>query len=131
VKLETQIVSFELSKRLKELGVKQDSVYGWFDSEVSGPQLVRLSEATTNAQIYGEWVSAFTVAELGEMMKEKTMHQIYTPANGWGWQFMFRGKDMDIFAPTEADARAKLLIHLIEQGILKPPVEEAHGGGKT
>lgn len=64
MKLEQQVCSLELSKRLKELGVKQNSHFSW--EELFGKPEYRL-----DVTIHGEHrVSAFTVAELGEMLPE-------------------------------------------------------------
>jgi len=82
--LEQQVVSLELAKRLKELGVKQESF--WY--HIAGPQGVVANQLATNVLrsfYYGKkhiwvnevgnhiehvtyWVSAFTVAEILEGM---------------------------------------------------------------
>lgn len=107
-----QFSSLEPSKRLKELGVPQKSLWDWVDS--LGTPEVDLSDETP----YSKICSAFTVAELGEMLSDHL--------NEYNYVFTFRGKwiisysYMEFVADTEADARAKMLIHLIEEGVLKP-----------
>lgn len=67
MKLCDQVISLELAKRLKELGVKQESLYVWSASTV--PETLwnvgALDEAYSgNFSTY----AAFTVAELGEKL---------------------------------------------------------------
>jgi hypothetical protein len=63
MELEKQICSLELAKKLKELGVKQDSLFWW----VNGRGRMELHDKHTDS----DSVSAFTVAELGEMLPVK------------------------------------------------------------
>jgi len=129
MKLEQQVCSLELAKRLKELGVKQESYF----------RHVRLSDKpdlTEDWYIldrkptdYLEIVSAFTVAELGELlpnivMKDEQDWWFETLKNGSGtsWMVCYEAKDeSDVIvfhAPTEADARAKMLIYLLENKLI-------------
>ena len=69
MKIEDQVCSLELSKKLKELGVKQDSIFYWIngvitDINVSPEQTRNLWYPAHSYTLY----SAFTVAELGEML---------------------------------------------------------------
>src|SRR5262252_9202184 len=64
--LEQQCVSLELAKRLKELGVKQESVWGWMQESVSKQYWLGLSDDKKTFAV----ASAFTVSELGEMLPE-------------------------------------------------------------
>ena len=118
MKLEDQVVSLELAKRLKELGVKQDG-YWHYASALDGTY--GLIEG------FGE-ISAFTVAELGEMLPEGYGDGVimYSKEDG-EWNCYFNQQwayEQDTFDDlsddkSEADARAKLLIHLIEEKIIK------------
>jgi len=121
----------ELAQRLKGLGIKQDSLF-WYQV---GGRGVSGGVAIT----YGEWeiaveekYSAFTVAELGEML----------PANLWNgkgdkvrwlsidenedgeWNIEYAYECRGVYdesvqtAPTEADARAKMLIYLLENKLI-------------
>jgi hypothetical protein len=72
IPLEKQVVSLELAKRLKELGVKQESLFFWMsikDDDGKDCWAVKYGPLET---FYGipvdENISAFTVAELGEML---------------------------------------------------------------
>jgi len=99
MKLEDQVVSLELARKLKALGVEQKSLFKWTD-EISGKPYIVYSQDKNYSYHY----SAFTVAELGEML----------------------GIHLGEFRPqladeTEADYRAKMLIHLIESKVVEVP----------
>jgi len=171
MELEKQVASLELSKQLKELGVKQESLFYWVDGElrqgmadyklafermeamlmesitdkspmeVNGKFVVgehysieqdrRLAvlespQRTGAAQReYNDHYSAFTVAELGEMLPYRWT--TYKSNIDDEWIGLNTDPEMmwcdplfeKVGANTEADARAKLLIHLMEEGIIK------------
>ncbi|HET8839308.1 MAG TPA: hypothetical protein VFM82_09990 [Flavobacteriaceae bacterium] len=111
LKLRKQVCSFELSKKLEELGVKQDSFFYWnyMEDKKSKPDLIThqsdlVLEDGFNVRNY----SAFTVAELGELLlKEIYKYSVYLyPEN------LFNGRDENgtSEAETEADLRALMLI---------------------
>lgn len=128
-----QVVSLELSKRLKELGVKQESLWYWRLDEYANSFLELSPTISTDTMLARnktgknyQYFSAFTVAEIGEML----------PDGHATWQFRF-GKEHsntgwhgrhidngDTFgfnrntSPTEADARAKMLISLLENKLI-------------
>ena len=61
--------------------------------------------------------SAFTVAELGEMLPKNMQFPIpQREGKGWCW----RSEEGNHFVDTEADARAKMLVYLLENGLLTP-----------
>lgn len=67
-------------------------------------------------------MSAFTVAELGEMLPIEFISQ-RRPHDSIGagehrWHAGQYGEDYAFSADTEADARAKMLIYLIENGLV-------------
>lgn len=128
MKLEDQVCSLEMAKRLKELGVKQDGCYSWFETQ--GGMVVR----DTNDRIGGICLgSAFTVAELGEMLPDHIKIEEVTgtatfcfksekqDAGEWCASYDFVDTSCCYFmATTEADARAKCLIYLIKNKLVKP-----------
>ena len=64
ISLEKQIYSLELAKRLKGLGVKQESLFWW--SEHTSPATLWSEEAAAQNAIWDDrQYAAFTVAELG------------------------------------------------------------------
>lgn len=128
MKLEDQVCSLELAKRLKELGVKQVSYFYW----------IRINGAIERYVVYvgrdqlEQEISAFTVTELGEMLPCKAeivsrlnfkfAGTIIATKEAFCWNLM-QSEEFPyhwIKADTEADARAKMLIYLIEKGLVKP-----------
>jgi len=83
MKLEQQVTSLELSKKLKELGVKQDSLFYWVDKF----PLVTIEPIIVDVKKFDNYYegktedfaralknniySAFTVAELGNLMPKE------------------------------------------------------------
>lgn len=130
MELEKQVVSLELSRMLKELGVKQESLYYWVKEK-------RKWVPKHNHGVTPISPSAFAVAELGEMLP-KQVFNVYTAKAAhnarqgkvvadrtfWCWRYKEKERassihDMDeFFAETEADARAKMLIYLLENNLL-------------
>ena len=71
MKLEQQVCSLELSKRLKELGVKQDGYYSYFlhITNDKGDALTSLARNTKHQRaMSSDFCSAFTVAELYDLL---------------------------------------------------------------
>ena len=119
MKLEQQITSLGLSIKLKKFGVKQESLFYWEMSVGKNPEYWKLNygnkdwepSQTNNENIY----SAFTIAELGEIL---------------GFLYFTRQTHKDIkekwvcyddtnmhpvqLADTESNARAKMLIYLLQ-----------------
>lgn len=132
MKLEQQVVSLELAKKLKELGVKQDSLYVW--SQCCNDPEWNIEAIAWHNNSTGEWddghildeskiFSAFTVAELGEMFPDfwtimwqgdkVPPHSLIVITNEEnGKRYQERADD------TEADARAKMLIYLLENKMI-------------
>jgi len=125
VKLEDQVVSLELAKRLKELGVKQESLVHWVRTGDSW----RLSDQGIGiAHSYyqkAEKISAFTVAELLQMLPERTA--VFQHISEWTCEHL-RLKDGEVLEShgefdtrnTAANACAIRLICLLEKKLLKP-----------
>jgi hypothetical protein len=137
MKLEQQVCSLDLAKRLKELGVHQLSLF-WWQFWLERPEDIALRYKDDR---FGhrdvQDVSAFTVAELGEMLPKNIERDIGTTwllqmsgKNGtciwdvgymiWNKRHKFDWADVAVTqrADTEADARAKMLIYLIENAIV-------------
>lgn len=121
MKLDDQVCSLELAKRLKELGVKQNALFSWNKYGTFFTQQMEPEDSP---------ISAFTVSELGEMLptEDEQNYTVVTYRGPSGFWFCdltnFKGESglypKVIREDTEADARAKMLIHLIEKGIVKP-----------
>lgn len=101
MRLEDQVCSLESAKKLKELGAKQDSLF-YFALTIDGIKLVTkdliidifgiINEIGKTVETRSIICSAFTVAELGEILQ---------------------------FENTETEDRAKMLIHLLENKLMK------------
>ena len=128
--LENQVCSLELSKRLKELGVKQESIFGWMlhnygDRKdwvcVRGANDLRTTEWNFEHQC-----SAFTVAEIGEMLPEHVDYYLHHHKENHEWIITF-SEHAEIYRKyrktfkddNEANARAKMLIYLLENKLME------------
>ncbi|MGB4971218.1 MAG: hypothetical protein WBO32_01080 [Cyclobacteriaceae bacterium] len=136
MKLEDQVCSLELAKKLKELEIEQDSHFYWWVNEETGeiacmtpkPTAFNLVGVEDRLSIY----SAFTVAELGEMLPrylnepgvkfgfKKKLH-IWSDLRTIDYirEFNTGGSEatIPICGKTEADVRAKMIIFLLENKI--------------
>lgn len=129
MKLESQITSLEISKRLKELGVKQESLFWWNegDSPAGGSTFQLEDSKYPDLIAYEDYecISAFTVAELGEMLPnmvegrilscdkvEENLYEVYYEGSKFDSCYIQKSN-------TEADARGKCLIYLIENSLIK------------
>ena len=106
----------EYAKRLKELKVKQESLGYWYYTENWGWNC-----STIEPPIWNNRVSAFTVAELGEMLPKG--YFAYKASNLPHYQCAKYTSDghvdrtpfyCNLSDKTEANVRAKMLIWLIE-----------------
>lgn len=127
MKLENQVVSLELAKKLKELGVKQESLFYHFKTENTIWQITSDVHSKRSGmhvpagkkgfrELKSQRFSAFTVAELREMLKEQ-QNQIMFGENEYA------SIAEPLFEITESNNRvnalAKLLLYLITNGFLK------------
>lgn len=130
--LEQQVCSLKPAQRLKELGVKQDSLFYW-DSHA-----IDKSQDGYGITSDGEF-SAFTVAELGEMLpsnisiEEKILYLSFSKfGNSFDCNYIYKHvisnnnmmveryfNIISINSITEVDARAKMLIYLLENNLMK------------
>ncbi len=111
--------------RLKELGVTQESVFSWFLAKDRDdiPALNRSwkSDCPTCGHPqtpYFAEVSAFTVAELGQMIgSEFYTERLGTATSQYAnWDWVGAENRMGPFS-TEAEARADFLIKMLEIGM--------------
>ena len=126
MKLEQQVINIELSKRLNELGINKPSLFYWKYTQGRGNDSIQYTEGNIpEDNIYCEWYSAYTVAELGQMLpkEESIVTMIFTNSRcqmamlGYEWKDKSIGQSIE--ADTEADARAKMLIYLLENNLIK------------
>jgi len=143
MKLEQQVTSLELSKHLRELGVKQESLFWWiYNDGMNQWEIHPFSEHWTRQDGHAKRTSAFTVAELGEMLPwliEKDGNTFWLEIIKNGKQIEPPGKEHGIAytepresdeeteslpypqieEDTESDARAKMLIYLLENNLIQ------------
>jgi hypothetical protein len=131
IPIEHQVCSYELATRLAELGVRQESVFWWIDGKLT------YAGGRASHVLRPGGIAAFTVAELGAMLPD----EVIIPAkNGklhthWLRFGRYRGAGHRFWcaypggtarttieerALTEANARAQLLISLLEHQLLSP-----------
>jgi hypothetical protein len=133
MKLEDQVCSLELAQKLYELGVTQRAAFAWaYTSARPTPFLVLDDNRKDFGDGLGLSATAFTVAELGEMLPHQFYHgerhcvMTIAKANPTQWNVIYRYpfggghiQEVGMTATTEADARAKMLIYLLENHLLK------------
>lgn len=128
MKLEDQVCSLELAKRLKELGVRQESYFYYclegFSGQ-TGEEYWGIHALRRKNVIQEEYISAFTVAELGVMLPHSINDWVICiekhPYDGWFikyWDNSYK-QLREAQDGKESDARAKMLIYLIENGLVK------------
>lgn len=137
MELSKQVCSLELAKKLKELGFKQESLFVYQKITHEGSRKISLElEMVDNWEYFKSpngYISAYTVSELGEMLPfgVTSLHidtrfsgengeSDYTKLKGGNWlcRNENRGKRKNIYADTEANARAKILIYLKENNLI-------------
>ena len=115
-----QATSLELSKRLKELGVKQDSLFWWVNHIKSGTNyyIWDLFYLKDEADLVNEHISAFTVAELGIALPRsiRSYRDVNAKEEFWVCKIPFQKTE---YADTEANARAQMRIWLIENKLVE------------
>jgi hypothetical protein len=132
-----QVCTFEQAKKLRKLGDNIDSIWSWVT-----PYCLNLDNSNINHYPYSDgdeeeekiaaWLlqnaesrfPAYTVAELGELLIANGCEKMPIPfgadaANNWRHLFLATEKadkygNKYIYYPTEAQARAALLIHILE-----------------
>lgn len=132
MKFENQLTSLALSKRLKELGVKQESIFYW-DALSPTAYIIKFFPYHCPGL---EHYSAFTVAELGELLPGE-IEKYRKQYNVFDYFYIRFIKNEDQYFSTyylgpeeeekliefkdhsEANVRALMLIYLIENGLLK------------
>lgn len=117
--MENHVTSLELSKKLKELGVKQESLFWWqhFDEMVGAGTVQKVDYWRVTDGAYRDgFISAFLSSELGEMLPSINW-QTYKEKGKW----ILTNHQNTIEAVeefTESNCRAKMLIYLIENNII-------------
>ena len=127
--LTKRVSTLDLCTTMKELGMPQGgSSWAWVKTGMEAWCLALRSETVAAER----WIDAPTVAELGEMLPAGISDgDIYywltcgKGAHGWYCQYgidSYDGTDPlhQAGASNEADARAKMLVYLLEKGLMTP-----------
>ena len=115
MELKDQVVSLELAREMKELGFEQESLWYWCRDQIEGWERPFLLQGHG---MHKEYYSAYTVAELGEMLplEIKTDRAKHINGNVLYW-CEYAGYE-EISANTEANARASMLCYLKENKLI-------------
>ena len=131
MKLEEQVVSLDLARKLKALGVKQES-YFFYSEAMPVPGIIPHYEIQPELSV--ERFSAFTVAELGEMLgveltdaNESDSFTLKCTNAIDFWCVTFGNDEIDITPqfenPKIVDALAEIHIYSIENRLMEAPSE--------
>lgn len=121
--LTQQVTSLEWSKKLRDLGVKQESCFYWIPIRGSYKLLFvgdkKHGIEYAKSRIAG--ISAYTVAELGSFLPTGTRTVQWLVNGRMYWNVTNVEGLTDVNADSsigEADARAKMLAYLIENKLI-------------
>lgn len=119
--LKQQVVSLDIARKLKDLKVKQKSYFYHLMQNGGSGRLVKSIQVGQELRqgTGGVFVSAFTVAELGEILKGAT--NTWYDDSKWICAFVSHEEKKNIrleYGKTEADARANMLVFLLENKLI-------------
>lgn len=137
MKLENQVISFELAQKLKELGVQNESQFRWWKG-IGSQYLMPTDWSQFNMEPkpsydtadVREYFPAYTVAELGEILPYWLPIKKRVRTQEWffvsykltlGWFLKYENGSQSLYGVTdksEANARAKMLIYLLENKLV-------------
>ena len=132
MKIEKQVTSLDLSKSLKSLGVKQDSYFQWF-TKVDDDGDTGIWEVKECRQFGSKgYCSAFTTTELGEMLPDAFIDVEDSLERQFELVLIKEGEEYKVYyeyfiesvrtseftEKIEANARAKMLIYLLENKLI-------------
>ena len=133
MKLENQVVSLELAKKLKSLGFEQESLWYWQEGTHYTTYVCNIVSSGISNSNKKAWCgnredySAYTVAELGILAKDY-IHKSWGSENKWKCSCITEHKrdeenidseETFFYANTEANARATMLIYLKENNLIR------------
>jgi len=138
--MEKYVCNLELAKKLKELGVnrKEECGFYWRCASQLNPDWVLLYKTSKMFDRNSIYYSAFSVGELGGMLPsymkpigiiDDSIERIKTERNGGHYVCYYKQikkegnstitKIIEFSEPFEANARAKMLIYLIENKLIE------------
>jgi hypothetical protein len=126
MELKDQVCTLESAKRLRELGVEQESLFYW-DCDLAFTEqqdmwTLSYGEIDAVKAGYATKVSAFTSSELGELLPGEINNSSDLSSikmQGGDWLVSYTNSQTSEFMElNEAEARAKMLIHLLENNLM-------------
>lgn len=119
---EKYVTSLEISKQMKEAGIVQSSEFYWVRKIKDGEFV--LQDHYIDRIIPCEVYSAFTSGEMGEMLPGNIDGMYFVTQ--WGFlhnicyctAFKDEKKVIEFDGQTEAECRAEMLLHLIQNGFI-------------
>ena len=116
------VVSLELSLALRDAGYPQEgSTFYWLKAGDVWDLNYWWVDNVFGLEVHDS-ATAPLASELGEMLMDGRLTQYcFKQTQGWGWKsFTFLGTPVVFteYSDTEADARAKMLIHLLENKLI-------------
>lgn len=112
MELEKQVCQWQLAIQLEKLGLVQSGNYFWLTTDC-GERIIEYGHKLT---VFDDCVHTFSVAELGVMLGlsvDGVLPDCYNTESVNNWF-----DDFTDALDTEADLRAGILIHLINNGLL-------------
>jgi hypothetical protein len=106
MKISNQVCTLEQAKRLKELGVCQESYFHY------GDHMDGVFESWMHEGDEDTFYAAFTVAELGAMLKGCETYPRKSDRNDYWFIYLEKFEHFK----TEAEGRAAILIYRLEKG---------------
>ena len=113
--MQSQTTSLELSKRMKELGAEQKSIYWWYHSIQKNTPYIILN---TKRKMLG-YISAFTTNELLEMLGKKFRSLNYYEHTTYGYIYEASGiRHSFTYASTPQESLGLLWCYLKENNFI-------------
>jgi hypothetical protein len=137
MKIEKIVCSVKYAEKLKKLGVKQNSIFYWIRTRELKHKNIVSNNFIEEHGMKKNYYSAFTIGELGYILNEYLEGwEITRYPRGWSlrqkkfvrriWNNIREAMCLlDMFMhkkplpKTEADARAKMVVYLLENKLLK------------
>jgi hypothetical protein len=123
MKLEDIVCSIEFSKKLFSLGIKRKSLFVWRKwanySEDKKEPCWKVCQRKGSLNVYDTF-SAFTASELGEMLTNICYTRKSKRNKGcWEGHIIKKCGDEVFIEENESNARAKMLIYLLENKLME------------
>lgn len=128
--LEEQVISLEFAKKLKDLGVRQGSLFYWvrqFETDENGCNKFLLkfdsrNEVSSILNVFNYFpnsLSAFTISELSEMLPCKIKQHLCLIKLKGIWEIGYELSLPRFSGKNLANALSKMLIYLLENNLME------------